>query len=61
MGLQITAERWAKLNKQNKQDTFFTVKDLYDDDGHAAGTEVVLTIRLEESMREVVAIPDVFV
>lgn len=61
MGLQITAERLAKLNKQNKQDTFFTVKDLYDDDGHAAGTEVVLTIRLEESMREVVAIPDVFV
>lgn len=60
MGLQITSERLAKLNKGNNQDTFFKVEDLYDDEGHASGTEVILHIRLEDGMREVLASRDVF-
>ena len=60
MGLQITAERLSKLNKENNQDTFFKVEDLYDKEGHAAGTEVILNIRLEDGTREVLASRDVF-
>jgi tetratricopeptide (TPR) repeat protein len=44
MGLQITAERMALLTGKGETAQFFKIEDLYDDDGEAAGTEVALTI-----------------
>jgi hypothetical protein len=46
MGLQITAERMALLTGTDAKEPFFTIEDLYDEDGNAAGTQVTLTIRV---------------
>ena len=46
MGLQITAERMALLTGAGGEEPFFTIRDLYDVDGGAAGTEVTLQIRV---------------
>lgn len=53
LGLQITRDRLAKLNRESNHDTFFTIEDLYDEDGVAAGTKVILKIRLEYAIQEV--------
>ena len=45
MGLQITAERMALLTGTDAKEPFFTIEDLYDEDGNAAGTQVTLTIK----------------
>ena len=50
-GMQITAERIALLNKDLKQTTF-SVDDLVDTDGQAAGTRVTLRIRFKEGIGE---------
>jgi sensor histidine kinase YesM len=42
MGMQITAERLALLNKDAEQ-TIFSIEDLVDAEGQAAGTRVTLT------------------
>lgn len=45
MGLQITAERMALLAGVGESGHFFKIEDLYDAEGTAAGTQVLLTIR----------------
>src|SRR5579871_687 len=45
MGLQMTSERLALLNEGDDERTFFDVEDIYDDEGIAAGTRVVLKIK----------------
>ena len=51
MGMQITAERIALLNKDIEQ-TIFDVEDLIDDKGQAAGTRVTLKIRYKDLVEE---------
>lgn len=51
MGMQITAERIALLNKDIEQTTF-SVEDLADEEGHATGTRVTLNIRYRETIEE---------
>jgi tetratricopeptide (TPR) repeat protein len=46
MGLQITAERMALLTGAGIEKPFFTIQDLYDEEGNAAGTQVTLKIRV---------------
>jgi tetratricopeptide (TPR) repeat protein len=52
MGMQITAERLALLNKDAEQ-TIFSVEDLVDAEGQAAGTRITLKIRYNESIEEI--------
>ena len=54
MGLQITAERLALLNKDLKDQTFLTIDDITDAAGNAAGTRVTLKLHVREGM-EVIA------
>jgi LytS/YehU family sensor histidine kinase len=42
MGLRITTERLALLNKDTNEKTFFVVEDIVDDEGNVAGTRVIL-------------------
>jgi len=42
MGLQITTERLALLNKDHDEQTFFNIKDITDNEGNPAGTRVIL-------------------
>jgi CheY-like chemotaxis protein len=51
MGMQITADRLALLNKDVEQTTF-SVEDLVDAEGRAAGTKVTLKIRYKETIEE---------
>jgi ligand-binding sensor domain-containing protein/anti-sigma regulatory factor (Ser/Thr protein kinase) len=51
MGMQITAQRIALLNRNMKQ-TFFEIEDLFNKNGEATGTKVTLKIRYMESMKE---------
>ena len=57
MGMQITAERLALLNKDFEQ-TSFSVEDLVDAEGQAAGTRVTLKIRYKESIEEYIMKPE---
>ena len=52
MGLQITAERMALLTGTGEAGHFFKIEDLYDAEGHAAGTQVILTIKLNSPAAE---------
>ena len=52
LGLQITKERLALLNGNTNEKTFFQVEDLYDNNGNAIGTRVILKIRLPERFKE---------
>ncbi|MBS1661534.1 MAG: histidine kinase, partial [Bacteroidetes bacterium] len=56
MGLQITAERMALLTGTGEPGHFFRIEDLYDEDGAAAGTKVVLTIKVNNTAGEVVGV-----
>ncbi|MHA4843986.1 tetratricopeptide repeat-containing sensor histidine kinase [Flavitalea antarctica] len=51
MGMQITAERLALLNKDVEKTTV-TVQDLVDAEGQAAGTRVTIEIRYREAITE---------
>src|SRR5215212_8378056 len=51
-GLQITKERLALLNLNSDETTFFEVEDLYDYEGKASGTRIILKIRLIENREE---------
>jgi tetratricopeptide (TPR) repeat protein len=51
MGMQITAERLALFNKDVEK-TIFSVEDLIDSEGQAAGTRVTLKIRYKDSVEE---------
>jgi tetratricopeptide (TPR) repeat protein len=44
MGLQITTERLALLNHDSNVKTFFIIRDLTNDNGDPAGTQVILKI-----------------
>ncbi len=46
MGLQITAERLALLNKDLSEQTHFTIEDVVDSDGKVAGTQVILKLHV---------------
>ena len=50
MGLKITAERLSLLNNNSKEQTFFTIEDLTDENGNAIGTRVHLKIFYKEMM-----------
>ena len=52
MGLQITAERMALLTGTGEQGHFFKIEDLYDPEGNAAGTQVVLTFKINSPAGE---------
>ena len=52
MGLQITAERMALLTGKEGSGHFFRIEDLYEADGKAAGTQVVLKIRINDHSEE---------
>lgn len=57
MGLQITAERLALLTGTGEPGHFFRIEDLYDAEGNAAGTQVVLTIKINSPAGEPVGEP----
>jgi two-component sensor histidine kinase len=44
MGLKITTEHLAILNKNSNEKTFIRVEDITDDEGNDAGTRVVLKV-----------------
>ncbi len=54
MGLKITKERLALLNREKSLHTFYQIEDLKDENGKAAGTKVVLNISFKESVEETV-------
>jgi sensor histidine kinase YesM len=49
LGLKITRERFDLLNETNEDKTFFEFEDLFDENGNAAGTKVMLKIRIREA------------
>jgi LytS/YehU family sensor histidine kinase len=49
MGLKITADRLSLLNAEKGIDTSYTIEDLKDEQGEAAGTRVNLKISIMES------------
>ena len=52
MGLQITTERLALLNKEKGLHTFYEIEDLKNENGNASGTKVILKISFKESIEE---------
>jgi tetratricopeptide (TPR) repeat protein len=54
MGLQITANRLALLNRDIDEQTFFNIEDITDDKGNAAGTRVILKMHYRD-MTETIA------
>jgi len=52
MGLKITRERLALLNREKGVNTFYEIEDLLDENGNAAGTRVNLKISYKESVEE---------
>jgi sensor histidine kinase YesM len=49
LGLKITRERFDLLNETDEKKTFFEFEDLLDENGNAAGTKVMLKIRIREA------------
>lgn len=47
MGLQITKQRMALLNEEFNDHAFYSVDDLVNENGEAAGTKVILKIRFQ--------------
>jgi len=54
MGLKITKERLALLNEDKTIETGFEMKDIADENGHPAGTKVVIKMKYKEPVRETV-------
>ena len=48
MGLQITTERLALLNKDHGEQTFFNIQDITDNEGEPAGTRVILKMNYKD-------------
>jgi tetratricopeptide (TPR) repeat protein len=48
MGLKITKERLSLLNKSAEDGTYFEFVDLFDEYGKAAGTKVILKIKIRQ-------------
>jgi sensor histidine kinase YesM len=55
MGLKITTERLALLNRQKGVHTFYEIEDLLDGEGMSAGTKVNLKISYKESVEETIS------
>lgn len=54
LGLKITTERLALLNKENNFSTFYKIEDVINGHNEVAGTKVQLKIRHKESVGELV-------
>ena len=54
MGLQITTERLALLNKDHDEKTFFNIEDIRDNEGKPVGTRVILKMNYK-NLTEVVS------
>ena len=52
MGLKITTERLALLNREKGLHTFYEIEDLKHENGNASGTKVSLKINFKESVGE---------
>lgn len=50
MGLYITRERLALLNKDIEEQTYFNFEDITDTEGNSAGTRVILKMRYKDLM-----------
>jgi hypothetical protein len=48
MGLQITTERLALLNKDHDEKTFFNIEDIRDNEGKPVGTRVILKMNYKD-------------
>jgi tetratricopeptide (TPR) repeat protein len=48
MGLKITKERLAYLNRDNDEEAFFKIEDVTDADGKLAGTKVILKMKYKD-------------
>ena len=48
LGLKITNNRLALLNNRNREDSYFEMNDIYDEDGNIGGTQVDIRIRLSD-------------
>jgi len=53
MGLTITAQRLALLNKNTNVETFYTIEDILDENENVGGTKVVLRIAYQEMVKEI--------
>ncbi len=54
MGLKITTQRLALLNRDKQVQTFFTIEDIVDENKNVAGTKVILKICYKELAEEFV-------
>jgi sensor histidine kinase YesM len=54
LGLKITRERLALLNRENGITTSYEISDVLDEEGNVAGTKVELRIRYKESAKNVI-------
>jgi tetratricopeptide (TPR) repeat protein len=54
MGLKITTERLALINRKKGIHTFYEIEDLKDEMGNVAGTKVTIKISFNESVEELV-------
>src|SRR6185503_1215228 len=54
MGLKITTERLALLNREKGLHTSYEIEDLKDEKGNASGTKISLKISFRESIAETV-------
>lgn len=52
LGLKITTDRLALLNREKGVNTSYRIEDLYEEDGSAAGTRVELMISFKETIEE---------
>jgi hypothetical protein len=53
LGLQITQERLNLFNAKMQDKNFFLIEDITDEHGNAAGTRVLLKIRIKNTMQKV--------
>jgi tetratricopeptide (TPR) repeat protein len=53
MGLKITTERLALLNRENNFSTFYKIEDVVNENNEVVGTRVQLKIRHKESIEEI--------
>ena len=54
MGLKITTERLALLNREKGVNTFYEIEDVADENGNAAGTKINLKISYKDSVEELI-------
>jgi len=54
MGLSITTQRLALLNKNQDMQTSFAIDDISDENKNVVGTKVALQIQYKEMKKEIV-------